>query len=184
MDINRRQFIKTGTITFAGSLFVLSCKSSFPGHYFFTEEEGACIIAMCEQIIPADQDPGATDAGVVHYIDKQLISYFKDQQGFYRSGIAAVQKTSKKLHGKLFQELDDDVQLEFLKKMDAGELKGEVWEEVPAAGFFNTLVDHTKQGFYGPARHGGNKDYVSYKMMGLEYPLVIGQNRYRHLKTS
>ena len=34
------------------------------------------------------------------------------------------------------------------------------------------------QGFYGSPRHGGNRNYVSYKMLGLEYPRVIGQNRY------
>ena len=34
------------------------------------------------------------------------------------------------------------------------------------------------QGFYGSPRHGGNKDYVSYRMLGLEYPDIIGQNRY------
>jgi len=34
------------------------------------------------------------------------------------------------------------------------------------------------QGFYGSPRHGGNRNYASYKMMGLEYPRLIGQNRY------
>jgi gluconate 2-dehydrogenase gamma chain len=34
------------------------------------------------------------------------------------------------------------------------------------------------QGFYGSPRHGGNRNYVSYKMLGLEYPVVMGQNRY------
>ena len=40
------------------------------------------------------------------------------------------------------------------------------------------IRDHTMQGFYGSPRHGGNKGYASYKMLGLEYPRVIGQNRY------
>ena len=34
------------------------------------------------------------------------------------------------------------------------------------------------QGFYGSPRHGGNKDYASYRMLGLDYPNIIGQNRY------
>jgi hypothetical protein len=34
------------------------------------------------------------------------------------------------------------------------------------------------QGFYGSPRHGGNSNYVSYKMMKLDYPHVMGQNRY------
>jgi len=35
------------------------------------------------------------------------------------------------------------------------------------------------QGFYGSPRHGGNKNNVSYKMMRLDYPVIIGQNRYK-----
>jgi len=29
------------------------------------------------------------------------------------------------------------------------------------------LVDHTIQGFYGGPRHGGNRDAVSWRMLGL-----------------
>lgn len=181
MNITRRQFIKTGSYAIAGSMFLLSCKANYPGYYFFTKEEGDCIVAMCEHIIPADKDPGATDAGVIHYIDKQLVSYFKDQQNLYRIGIAAVQKTSYGLYSKLFQELNNEIQLEFLKKMESGAFTGEVWKEIPSEIFFSAVVSHTMQGFYGPARHGGNKDYVSYTMMGLVYPQVVGQNRYREL---
>jgi gluconate 2-dehydrogenase gamma chain len=32
-------------------------------------------------------------------------------------------------------------------------------------------------GFYGSPRHGGNKDYISYRMLGLDYPLIIGRNK-------
>jgi gluconate 2-dehydrogenase gamma chain len=35
------------------------------------------------------------------------------------------------------------------------------------------------QGYYGSPIHGGNKDYMSFNMLGLDYPLIIGQNRYR-----
>jgi gluconate 2-dehydrogenase gamma chain len=181
MKVTRRNFIKTGTLALGSSMFLFSCRVNKPGYYFFTEEEAACIIALCEQIIPADHDPGATDAGVIHYIDKQLVEYFKDQQSLYRAGISAVQQTSASLHGKPFQDLAFEVQLDFMKTMEAGKFEGEQWKDVKQANFFNTLVNHTMQGFYGSPRHGGNKDYVSYAMMGLEYPLVIGQNRYKEL---
>jgi gluconate 2-dehydrogenase gamma chain len=35
------------------------------------------------------------------------------------------------------------------------------------------------QGYYGSPIHGGNKDYMSFDMLGLDYPLNIGQNRYQ-----
>jgi len=33
------------------------------------------------------------------------------------------------------------------------------------------------QGFYGNPRHGGNRDYASYRMLGLDYPQLVGQDR-------
>src|SRR5215813_1800246 len=40
---------------------------------FFTEQEAKVIIAACERIFPADESgPGATQAGAMVYIDRQL----------------------------------------------------------------------------------------------------------------
>jgi gluconate 2-dehydrogenase gamma chain len=75
MNYNRRRFLKLTGLTLGA--FAVSCKIDFPGYYFFTEEEAICIIAICEQIIPADQDPGATDAGVIHYIDRAAYRKFQ-----------------------------------------------------------------------------------------------------------
>jgi hypothetical protein len=38
-------------------------------HLFFSDEEYAVIEAVCERLIPEDEDPGATEAGVADYID-------------------------------------------------------------------------------------------------------------------
>jgi gluconate 2-dehydrogenase gamma chain len=40
---------------------------------------------------------------------------------------------------------------------------------------------HSLQGFYGSPGHGGNREYISYRMLGIDYPKVIGQNRYNDL---
>jgi len=179
MKYDRRKFIKISGLAIGASVFTLSCKINYPGYYFFTNDEALCVLAICEQIIPADKDPGATDAGVIHYIDRQLISYFKDQQDFYRNGIIAFQKSCMNIHNCRFEQMELSKQTEFLEKLDTGKIQGEEWKDIKPEFFFNTLVNHTMQGFYGSPRHGGNKDYVSYAMMGLEYPQVIGQNRYR-----
>lgn len=36
---------------------------------FFTDAESAVVEAACARLIPTDEDPGATEAGVVDYID-------------------------------------------------------------------------------------------------------------------
>ena len=37
-----------------------------------------------------------------------------------------------------------------------------------AAAFFQMVVDHTMQGFYGSPKHGGNRGEASWKMLGIE----------------
>jgi len=158
-----------------------SCLKPSGPYRFFTSEEAKCIIALCEQIIPADgHGGGATEAGVIHYIDKQLTAVFHYDQVKYQRGIAGVQHSCLDLYGKRFEALDAGTQTVFLKKMETDELPEVYWTSVTPSGFFNLVIDHTMQGFYGPPRHGGNKDYMSYRMMDLEYPLVIGRNHYNH----
>ena len=58
-----------------------SCFRKRSSWQFFTDEEAACMVALCEQIIPADEHGGgATEAGVIHYIDRQLVAVFDYDQ--------------------------------------------------------------------------------------------------------
>ena len=66
-----------------------------------------------------------------------------------------------------------------MKSMEEGTAEGTIWQDVSSRDFFRLVRDHTMQGFYGSPRHGGNRDYVSYKMLGLDYPQIVGRNRYR-----
>jgi gluconate 2-dehydrogenase gamma chain len=65
--------------------------------------------------------------------------------------------------------------------MEEGNLPGELWDDVDQQQFFRLVISHTMQGFYGAPRHGGNKNYMSYRMMGLDFPLVVGRNHYENL---
>jgi hypothetical protein len=59
--ITRRKFIPVTTAAATGSMVCCSNKKS-PWR-FFTMEEGQTVAAISEHLIPADQDPGATEAG-------------------------------------------------------------------------------------------------------------------------
>lgn len=85
------------------------------------------------------------------------------------------------MKGKKFEELSFTEQTTILEKMEAGELTGDYWKGHPSSDFFVLLRQHSLQGFYGSPGHGGNRGYISYKMLGLDYPNVIGQNRYNDL---
>lgn len=117
---------------------------------FFSAEDAKWIEAIMNQIIPADDRPGAVEAGCLQYLDRQLGAALERFAGSYRTGIKAFQQREPK-----FLEMSSDQQIDSLKKL----------ERDP---FFEMLVDHTMQGFYGSPEHGGNRDEASWKMMGIE----------------
>ena len=171
----RRNFTKTSLLA-AGVLFFPGCaiKEEDASYHFFTKEEANCVIALCEQIIPADKEfGGATDAEVIYYIDRQLTDFYKVDQKMYRTGLAALQASSKKLNGKLFENLDFEEQTEFLRNMERSKLPNESWGNINQNNFFKTVKKHTIEGFYSNPQHGGNKDYISFKMMRIEEPYMF-----------
>jgi len=181
MQYNRRNFIKSLGLAYGSVLLAPACTSLVSRYRVFTDAEADCLIALCEQFIPADEDPGATDAEVINFIDKQTYLRFPEELPVYQQGIASLQATCNALYGKHFEQLDVPVQIEVMQNMERSRLPKEHWtEEVSQQTFFNLTLRRTMQGFYGAPRHGGNKNYVSHRMMKLDYPLLIGQNRYRN----
>ena len=174
----RRVFLGQTIFTAGAAAYVAGCKRPAPKAEMLSAEEAAVVTAMAEQIIPADQDPGATDLGVIHYIDRQLRRRHAKHFPLYRDGVAALQASSEGLHGKPFTALAWDEQTALLRMLDSGSAPGDAWKSVPAQTFFKIVIDHTMQGFYGSPRHGGNLNFMSFKMLGLDMPDIIGQNRY------
>jgi gluconate 2-dehydrogenase gamma chain len=178
---SRRDFLKKSLLAFGGVMMLPSCLKNYTPFMFFTADEALLLSEICEQIIPADENgPGATQAGVIYYIDKQLHDVFIADQPIYHNGLKAINETCTRLNSVRFEDLSWDQQNTFLKRMEQNDLPGEYWQANPPAAFFNTMIRHTMQGFYGSPRHGGNKDYISYRMIGLEYPYVVGRNLYKH----
>jgi gluconate 2-dehydrogenase gamma chain len=183
MYMNRRAFLRKGVAGFGSILLMPSCVTRASSSWrFFSDEEALCVIALAEQIIPEDEHGGgATEAGVIHYIDRQLVAVFNYDQLIYQQGISALQNSCLELHGRRFEKLDKESQYSLCTGMEERTLPEEHWGDLDQGRFFSLLIAHTMQGFYGSPRHGGNKDYMSYRMMGLDYPLVVGRNHYEHL---
>lgn len=145
---------------------------------FFTANEAKLLIPMCEQIIPRDDTPGATDAGVIYYIDRQLMSVLSRHQQAYRIGLESFRKTCLEVYKAPFETLAFEKQTDAMRLIESSRAPKELWSNPSQRAFFDLVLEHTRQGFYGSPRHGGNRDYASYRMMGLAYPNLIGQNRY------
>lgn len=178
--INRRQFLKRAAIGYGGLLLLSGCtKGSLKSHFrIFTQEEVDCLDAICEQFIPTDEYLGARDAGVVNFIDKLVYQRFPELKESYKQGIQSLDSYCNATYRKPFAQMSWDEQYSTLTKMERNELPESYWTEVSQTGFFNTVLRNTMQGYYGSPRHGGNKDYVSFRMMRLDFPLLVGQNRY------
>ena len=166
--VRRRTFLGAGlSAAMAGAGISCGGAGRGAGWRFFTAAEAQAVEAICEQIIPADRDAGARQAGVVDYIDIQLTRHFKRYQKTYRQGIAAVDRASRAKFGKRFAELAAGQQTEALIEVEEN-----------SRTFFDLILTHTRQGFYGDPRHGGNRNMASWKMLGLPFPPVRGRQRY------
>jgi len=175
----RRKFIRNVSVLAGGLTMLPSCSRPRGPWRFFTAEEAEAVRAICEQIIPADQDPGATYAGVPNFIDRQLAGPYERFQAVYRNGLRGVQETSGAMFGGRFESLAWEKQTAVLEALEAGKAEGPAWKDQSPREFFALIRDHTMQGFYGSPRHGGNYEYVSYRMLGLDYPQIVGRNRYK-----
>jgi gluconate 2-dehydrogenase gamma chain len=177
--LNRRHFVQLAALG-AGSICLLPCcKRSASQWRFFTDSEALLIDAIAEQIIPTDEWPGGRESGATNYIDKQLAGPLARFQVKYRNGLAALQETCETRYRKKFEDMAWEEQTLFLEQMEAGTMKEPVWAEGFDKEFFSMFRDHSMQSYYGSPRHGGNKNNMSYKMLKLDYPIIIGQNRYK-----
>ncbi len=162
-----------------------------PGPWqFFTPEEGTAVEALVDRLIPPDPEtPGAKDAGVAVFIDRQLAGPygsalalymrppFQDgtpQQGpqsaltpaqRYRQSLAALDKYCRATYaGKPFALLTDAQKDKTISAMEKGPL---TLEGVSAKAFFEQLLRNTQEGFFADPVYGGNRDMVGWKMIGF-----------------
>ena len=176
LKLNRRAFLQAALVAAAGA--GVACTTNGTPWRFLTLDEARTLAAISDQIIPSDQDPGAAWAGVVNYIDRQLCGPFENLQQTYRRGIAGIDESSRLISGRAFADLNAQQQIDVLHRLEGGQAPGAVWKQASSSEFFALVIDHTMQGYYGDPRHGGNRDGVSWKMLGLPYPPIRGRQKY------
>ncbi|MEO8369597.1 MAG: gluconate 2-dehydrogenase subunit 3 family protein [Candidatus Solibacter sp.] len=169
-SLRRRKFLRIAGAASAGGALI-SCGGPKSPWRFLTIAEGETLAALCEQIIPTDQTPGASWAGVVNFIDRQLIGPYRRQRDAYRTGLAELNRIAVGLGVPSFADLDAPRQAALLQSLDGAPKR-----------FFTTVIAHTMQGYYGDPRHGGNRDAISWRMLGVPVIPIRGRNRYEFPK--
>ncbi|MHA6205933.1 gluconate 2-dehydrogenase subunit 3 family protein [Dyella soli] len=157
---------------------------------YFTAPEWEFLQAAVDRLIPANEDgPGALEAGVPEFIDREMEGAYGHggfwyMQGpfvpdtpptlgyqlrfiprdLYRTAIAAIDDWCQKQHGKKFAALSPDDRDQVLHQLEKGDIK---LEQLPATAFFSQLLANTKEGYFADPMYGGNKHMGAWKMIGF-----------------
>lgn len=170
---SRRDFLKAGTA--AATATAVACGGGTSRFRVLSEAEALTLAAACDQIVPKDEDPGASEAGVVAFIDRQLATRAKRDLARWRAGLRGLDASARRRFGVAFAEAALDDQTALLTDLERGVAEAADWGGIAPAAFFRLLREHTMMGFYGDPRHGGNKERASWRMLGVPDPPVRGR---------
>ena len=160
-----------------------------PGYLFFSTAEAAFVEAAAARLIPKDDlGPGALEAGVPRFIDRQLAGPYGAGDHFYLQGpipkgtptqgwqmgapaqvyrmaIPEVNRWTADAHGKPFAALDSAVQDSVLKALESGDtqIKG----AIGGKAFFELLLQNAIEGYFADPIYGGNRDMAAWRMIGF-----------------
>jgi hypothetical protein len=128
----------------------------------------ATLRALIDRLIPTDEFPGAVEAGVEVYIGRQLAGDCAGEADFLTAGLWLLESETKARHGREadFSRLEPEKQDALLKELEAGRARTDWPTTIRAADFFARLVDLTHEGYYADPSNGGNRDAVSWRMIG------------------
>ena len=133
---------------------------------FFNSRDGATISAFTERLMPgAPGQPGATDAGVLNYIDLALSGAYVESQDFYRRGLAQLDAYCRRTYHEPFVQLDSSRQDAVIAALEQDKAPGFTWPTAQA--FFNTVRTHTIEGMFADPVYGGNKDFAGWRLVGF-----------------
>jgi gluconate 2-dehydrogenase gamma chain len=143
---------------------------------FFTADEAHVISAASERIFPSDESgPGAKEAGVVIYIDRQLAGpYGRDEYRYTKGPFVE----SDPDHGHQGKENPQEIYRVGIKQLGddfvgiTGEQQDERLRAIEHSLFFQMLRAHTVEGVFCDPMHGGNMNLIGWQMIGFPGPLM------------
>jgi gluconate 2-dehydrogenase gamma chain len=141
-----------------------------------TDAEGEILAALCDVLIPADDYPSASQAGAVEFFDRRLSRSGVRELPLVRGGLAALDATARAT-GAAFPALPPAAREVLVARVEQGHVPGAIWHAIDAPAFFRHVLARTMQSYYADPRHGGNRDRVSWRMVGLPDPPVRGRHK-------
>lgn len=171
MAINRRTFITTSGQALGASWLALNwaqiaaaashahraTESAGPRTFAILAAEAASDVdAMCAQIIPTDDAPGAREAGTVYFIDQALGGFFAPHRAEFTTDYAEfAAAVARKFPGIRFADLSVAEQIGHLQSIED-------------SGFFGAVRFLTILGLLVSPGYGGNRDGIGWKLIGFD----------------
>ncbi len=131
----------------------------------FDEIHIGVLEAAIDRLIPPDDYPGAKDSGTGVFIIQLLRGDEQHLQSLYREGLRALNEEARIGYGNNFADISLEQQDAVLRQIEKSAVQTQ-WSVDPKV-FFDTLLRHTTEGFYSDAANGGNRDSISWKMIGF-----------------
>ena|SRR3989442_11136069 len=129
-----------------------------------TPEERETLLAVMERIVPADDFPGATDAGAIDYaewVNRQ--PWFQSVYPRFAAGLGLLDSLALGLWGRPFPRCRAEEQDVVLQRLQA----------IPHPAvqrFFGMVVKMTLAGFLCSPDYGGNRGRVGWSYIGFHAP--------------
>jgi choline dehydrogenase-like flavoprotein len=119
-----------------------------------------------DRLIPADDFPSGWEAGAGDFIESILGAELKARAPMVESGLGLLDGESRARHaGVGFADLPSAAQDALIEDLDAGRSTTD-WGAIPSDAFMSFMTQLAAQGFYGDPENGGNRDAVSWSMVG------------------
>jgi hypothetical protein len=110
------------------------------GLAYFGQSDYDTICRLADLIVPRTDTPGAVDAGVPHWIDRQVAASSELQERF-KDGLAYLAEQARTLNGSSFTALTEEQQIAILQALS-------VDADKTNEGFFKTIKDLTADIYY------------------------------------
>ena len=140
---------------------------------FFTQDEALAVAALASRIFPSDDlGPGAREAGVAIYIDRQLAGpYGRDRhrytQGPFEDGSPELGYQGSATPQEIYRQ--GVRPLIGVDRRSAVE-QDKALHEIERTHFFELLRSHTIEGMFCDPMHGGNIDMIGWQLVGFPGP--------------
>ena len=168
-QLSRRAFLRSASSAAKSSIIVLglpailvSCERSKLAQLndeafsVLSEEEAQEFHAIAARLIPTDETPGATEAGVIYFIDNVLADDRAAEHAILRNGLRELQVAAAlSFNVSYFHELEAEQQDQLLTEIEDTE-------------FFGTIRFLTIAGMFSLPEYGGNRDKIGYELIGFE----------------